>query len=75
MAKVHGAIVVDKEGCKGCGLCVEACPHAVLALSKEVNSRGYNYSYMEIPESCIGCANCAVICPDTCIAVYRVKAS
>jgi 2-oxoglutarate ferredoxin oxidoreductase subunit delta len=73
MAKVRGAVVVNKEGCKGCALCVEACPEDVLALNKDVNSRGYHYSYMENPEACIGCANCGVVCPDTCITIYRVK--
>lgn len=73
MAKVKGAVVVDKEGCKGCELCVEACPENVLALFREVNSRGYHYSFMENPDACIGCANCGVVCPDTCITVYRVR--
>jgi len=75
MAKVQGAVVVDKEACKGCSLCVEACPHDVLALHIEVNSKGYHYSYMSNPDACIGCANCGVVCPDTCITVYRAKAS
>ncbi|MEN8115354.1 MAG: 4Fe-4S binding protein [Bacteroidota bacterium] len=73
MAKVKGAVVVDIEACKGCSLCVEACPHEVLALNREVNSKGYHYSYMKNPDACIGCANCGVVCPDTCITVYRVK--
>ncbi len=73
MAKVRGAVVVDIEGCKGCELCVEACQDDVLALHREVNSRGYHYSYMKNPEACIGCANCGVVCPDTCITVYRVR--
>jgi 2-oxoglutarate ferredoxin oxidoreductase subunit delta len=73
MAKVKGAVVVDKEGCKGCELCVEACPEDVLALYNEVNSRGYHFSYMKYPDLCIGCANCGVVCPDTCISIYRVR--
>ena len=73
MAKLRGAVVVDKEGCKGCALCVEACTDSVLALNKDLNSRGYHYSYMENPDACIGCANCGVVCPDTCITIYRVR--
>jgi 2-oxoglutarate ferredoxin oxidoreductase subunit delta len=73
MAKVQGAVIVDKEACKGCGVCVEACPEGVLALNREVNSRGYYYSYMAKPELCIGCSNCGIVCPDTCITVYRAK--
>ena len=26
MAKIKGAVVVDTERCKGCSLCVVACP-------------------------------------------------
>ena len=73
MAKVIGAVVVDTEECKGCALCVVACPQQVLGQNKQVNSRGYHYSFMENPEVCIGCSNCAVVCPDSCITVYRVK--
>jgi 2-oxoglutarate ferredoxin oxidoreductase subunit delta len=73
MAKVKGAVVIDVEVCKGCGVCVVACNDQVLALNKNVNGKGYNYSYMENPENCIGCSNCAIVCPDTCITVYRMK--
>ena len=41
MAKIKGTIVVDKERCKGCGVCVASCPCDVLELSAEVNSKGY----------------------------------
>lgn len=73
MAKVQGAVKVDEEMCKGCNLCVVACPTNVLALNNSVNAKGYNYSYMANPEACIGCASCAEVCPDACITVYRVK--
>ena len=73
MAKIRGAVVVNTERCKGCNLCVVACPSNVLALNKEVNNKGYNYAYMKNPEDCIGCANCGWVCPDGCIAVYKVK--
>lgn len=39
MAKIKGAIVVDTERCKGCNLCVVACPLLVIALTKEVNGK------------------------------------
>ncbi len=73
MAKIKGAVVVDTEHCKGCDLCVVACPSKVLALSKEVNDKGYSYSYMADPDACVGCAACAYVCPDACITVYKVK--
>jgi len=57
MAKVRGAIVVDTEKCKGCEVCVVACPTNVIAMAKEVNGKGYHYAYMENPEACTGCTN------------------
>ncbi|MDR1594188.1 MAG: 4Fe-4S dicluster domain-containing protein [Prevotellaceae bacterium] len=73
MMAVKGAIEVETELCKGCGVCVVNCPTATIALSKSVNGKGYNYMYMENPEKCTGCSNCAVVCPDTVVTVYRVK--
>lgn len=73
MARVKGTITVDVEHCKGCSLCVVACPQNVLALASEVNGKGYNYSYMASPDACTGCANCGLVCPDSVIEVYRVK--
>ena len=42
MAKFRGAVVVDKEKCKGCNLCVVACPTKTLDLAKEVKKVGEN---------------------------------
>jgi 2-oxoglutarate ferredoxin oxidoreductase subunit delta len=70
---MKGAIVVDRERCKGCGVCIVNCPAKVIGLTKEVNSKGYPMSYMANPEECTGCTNCATVCPDSVITVYRVK--
>ena len=70
---VKGAITVDTEKCKGCSVCIANCPTGTIALSKQVNGKGYNYAYMENPENCTGCTNCATVCPDAVITVYRVK--
>ena len=70
MAKIKGTIVVDKERCKGCGVCVAACPCQVLELSVEVNSKGYPVARMANPDACTGCASCGISCPDSCITVY-----
>lgn len=73
MAKVKGAVTVNTERCKGCNLCVVACPSQVLELQqKEVNNRGYHFAYMAQPDKCIGCQSCSLVCPDACIEVYRV---
>jgi 2-oxoglutarate ferredoxin oxidoreductase subunit delta len=72
MAKITGDIVIDIERCKGCEVCTTACPQEVIAMSKEVNSKGYNYA-IKVNANCVGCANCAVVCPDGVITVYRAK--
>ncbi len=73
MAKIKGTIIVNREQCKGCGVCVTACPVDAISLSEDVNSKGYHISHMVKGDSCIGCAACAMVCPDSCIVVYRQK--
>jgi 2-oxoglutarate ferredoxin oxidoreductase subunit delta len=73
MAKIKGNVIIDTATCKGCEVCVAACPSGVLALSGQVNGKGYNYCYMAVPDACTGCANCALVCPDSCMTVYRQK--
>ncbi len=67
----QGGVVIDKERCKGCGMCVATCPGQTLSLSAGLNRRGYSYSQQVRETSCIGCASCALVCPDACITVYR----
>ena len=62
----------DRERCKGCGLCVEACPKHIIALNKEdINAKGYHPAGVTDMAQCIGCASCALMCPDTVITVER----
>lgn len=73
MAKVRGAIIVDTERCKGCNLCVVACPTEVIELNDIVNGKGFHPAYPARHIDCTGCMNCATVCPDMCITVYRLK--
>ncbi len=44
MGKIFGAVVINEDRCKGCALCVDACPKDVLALAeRKVNVHGYSY--------------------------------
>ena len=70
MAKIKGTVIIDEQRCKGCELCVVACPTDVLSLqAKEVNDRGYHFAYSAHPDNCIGCASCALVCPDACFKI------
>lgn len=69
-----GAIDIDQERCKGCGLCIEACPKKLIVFAgRTVNSHGYPYVTTDESAMCTGCASCGIICPDGCITVYRIK--
>jgi len=68
---VKGWIEVNDLYCKGCELCVAACPKNVLALDMErLTPKGYHPAQL-ISEDCTGCNICAIICPDAAITVYR----
>ncbi|MGA9112244.1 MAG: 4Fe-4S dicluster domain-containing protein [Candidatus Dormiibacterota bacterium] len=65
MEEIHdrGAVAVDLEECKGCGLCVEACPPRVLRLSAELNRHGYHPAEY-LGAGCTACGICYYVCPE-----------
>ena len=68
MAKV----TFDEAQCKGCGLCVTACPKKIVALAGDkLNAKGYHPACVEDMDKCIGCAFCATMCPDCVITVEK----
>ncbi len=69
----RGTVLIDRERCKGCELCVHACPQGVLRMSETYNAKGYHPVMLDEREKvCTGCAVCAVICPDVVFTVYRL---
>lgn len=65
-------IIVDEQVCKGCSMCVFACPLKIIALSKEkLNAKGYHPAQLIEESKCVGCAACATMCPDTAITVEK----
>ncbi len=68
---VRGTIKVDELYCKGCELCVAACPQHVMTLAMDrLTAKGYHPVQLSA-EGCTGCAICALVCPEASITVYR----
>jgi 2-oxoglutarate ferredoxin oxidoreductase subunit delta len=70
MSDSQGALVIDIERCKGCELCIAACPPRVLEMSADVNAAGYRFPVLHA--GCTGCTACQLVCPDAVFEVYRV---
>lgn len=66
-----GRIVIDGERCKGCRLCIWACPKGQIGLAEQEDHRGIRIASFDEARACTGCAFCAIICPDVAIEVYR----
>jgi len=67
----RGTVIIDTEVCKGCELCIDACPPDVLSMSTETNLKGYPFPVLTA--GCTSCRACAQICPDYVFEVYRFE--
>lgn len=65
-----GTVVLSTARCKGCELCIPACPPGVLRMSTRRNASGYLLP--ELLEGCTGCGACLLVCPDYCFEIYRL---
>jgi 2-oxoglutarate ferredoxin oxidoreductase subunit delta len=59
----RGRLRVDADECKGCGLCVEACPPKVIAINEHLNHYGYRTAEYA-GAGCTGCGLCFMVCPE-----------
>ena len=69
MAKAK--VIIREDLCKGCSLCVLACPKKLIRLSDRINAKGYHPSECSDMQACIGCAFCARMCPDCAIVIEK----
>jgi NAD-dependent dihydropyrimidine dehydrogenase PreA subunit len=68
----RGLVRLDEDECKGCGLCMEACPPKVLQLSVKMNHYGYRTA-IYVGAGCTGCGICFMACPEPgAITVLRL---
>ncbi len=52
---------INREWCKGCGICVAFCPEDTLVLDEE------GKAHCAHPEKCNGCGLCELRCPEMAI--------
>ena len=64
-------VTIRTDRCKGCGLCIEACPKKILRFADTLNVEGVKPAEVFEPEKCIACAFCATMCPDCAIKVEK----
>jgi 2-oxoglutarate ferredoxin oxidoreductase subunit delta len=64
-------VEIAEERCKGCELCIVACPKGALSLDRSrVNILGYHPVALVDAASCTSCAFCARVCPDCVFTVW-----
>ena len=68
----RGLLKIDEAECKGCGLCIEACPPRVIAMGERLNHFGYRTAFYA-GSGCTGCGICFLACPEPgAITVLRM---
>lgn len=65
-------VVINREKCKACYLCLGVCPKNALETDTNLNKKGCYPVIFNEEKGCIGCAICAYTCPDLAIEkVYK----
>lgn len=66
-------ITIDEARCKGCNICLSACPKKIFVSSKKRNDYGTNMPEAVNRDICIECRMCERMCPDGAIDVIGTK--
>ncbi len=60
----EAALSINREWCKGCGICMAFCPQEALFLDSQ--SKAVKYE-----EKCTACGVCELFCPDFALNLVR----
>ena len=60
-------VLISREWCKGCRICVELCPEGVLGTDEEEKAIVLH------PEACTACRSCELHCPDLAVEVRGAR--
>jgi len=72
----RGQPEIDTEKCKGCALCVGACPEKIMQMSTDrFNRQGLPFALCTDRDKCTACQFCAIVCPDAAIRVLKTVAA
>ncbi len=72
-SSVHGQgsyrLIINRDRCKGCELCVRSCPRQILYLDEQAE--------VEVSDigQCIFCGVCELRCPDFAIRLEKRRAT
>ena len=67
----RGTVTIDVEKCKGCDLCILACPPGVLEMSEAPDLNAQGFRFPRLIAGCTACRACYEVCPDFVFEVYR----
>ena len=54
-------MLINRDWCKGCGICIYFCPKQVLEMDQDAKAVSAR------PDDCIACQMCELRCPDLAI--------
>ena len=68
---VKPEVVIDEDGCLGCGYCAKFCPRGCIVITGDkFNTQGFFMPSFVKPDECNTCGFCAMLCPAAAIEVY-----